>query len=190
MLLFKKRWKITFAESIGRLGSKFELEDWIELHRRMSSAYAADQDKRYVMLETKVIKAIRETAESRSDYEVVGRQFQIKDIEGKTVPSEPCVFLFLKGEGANLQLLLKHVEEESGDYYEILAVGDKNVVNFIRNSIPRVFWIPIEGVLHWIGKWTVDAFTGKATGLLIHAEEPQTSEPRVYLAVWAYQEAE
>jgi hypothetical protein len=166
------------------------LEDWAELHKRMSPAYAADQDKRYVVLETKVVKAIREAAESRSDYEIVRRQFQITDRNGKGVPSEPCVFLFLKGEGGNLELLLKHVEDESGDYYKVLAVGDKKVVNFISNSIPQVFWIPIEGVLRWIGKWTVDAFTGKATGLLIHAGEPQTPEPRVYLAMWTYQEAE
>lgn len=181
---------MVFAEPIGRFGNEFELEDWIELHKRLSSAYVADQDIRYVRLETKVIEAIREAAKARTDYETVRRQFQIIDRNGKMVPSEPCVFLFLKGETAKLQLLLRHVKGESGDYYEILAVGDKKIVQFIRNSIPQVFQIPIEGVLSWIGKWTVDAFTEKATGLLIHEGEPLTPEPRVYLAMWAYQEAE
>lgn len=190
MPLFKKKWKVTFAEPIGRFGNKFELEDWIDLHKRISSAYVPDQDIRYVMLETKVVKAIQEATESRSDYELVRRQFQITDRNGKTVPSEPCVFLFLKGEKADLQLLLRHVKEESQEYYEILAVGDKKIVDFIRNSIPQQFYIPIEGVLSWIGKWTVDAFTGKATGLLIHAGEPPTPQPRMYLVMWTYQEAE
>ena len=122
MPLFKKKWKITFTEPIGRFGNKFELEDWVELHKRMGSAYAVGQDRGYVMLETKVVKAIREAAESRSDYEIVRRQFQITDRNGKGVPSEPCVFLFLKGEGGDLELLLRRMEEESGDYYEVLAV--------------------------------------------------------------------
>jgi len=82
--------------------------------------------------------------ESRSDYELVRRQFQITDRNGKTAPSEPCVFLFLKGEKADLQLLLRHVKGESQEYYEILAVGDKKTVDFIRNSIPQQFYIPIE----------------------------------------------
>ena len=196
MPLFKKKWKITFAESIGQFGNKFELEDWIDLHKRISSAYAASEDKRYTTLESKVIRAVCEATESRPDYKLVRQESQITDNNGNPVLSEPCVFLFLKGEESNLQLLLKHVKEESGDYYEILAVGDKKTADFICNSVlQRVryqgeFIRPIDVLLDWIGGWTTDVFTGKATGLFIHAELPPTSEPIVYLTLSAYEFAE
>jgi hypothetical protein len=183
MGLFNKNWKITFSEPIGRFGKAFELEDWVEFHKRLSSAFSVENDKSYSMLETKLKKVLCEAAESRSDYQVVKRQFQVTDRNGKSVPSEECAFLFLKGDEANLQLLLIHVNEDSGDYYRILAFGDKKIVDFIRNSVPKVFMIPIHGVLRWLGKWSVDAVSGKATGLLIHAGEAPTLEPRLYLAV-------
>jgi len=193
MPFFKKKWKITFAEPIGKFGNKFELEDWIDLHKRISSVYAANEDKRYVILESKVIRAIREATESRPDYKLVAQESQITDKNGKPVPSEQCVFMVLKGEEANLQLLLKYIKEESGDYYEVLAVGDKKIADFICNSVlQRVrhqgeFVCPMDVLLDWLGRWTTDAFTGKATGLLIHAGLPPTSEPIVYLAVSPYE---
>jgi hypothetical protein len=188
---WKKRWKVTFAEPIGRFGNKFELEDWVELHKRISSAYAVSEDKRYVMLEPKVITAIREAADSRLDYEVVTRELQVADKNGKPVPSDSCAFLFLKGDKADLQLLLRHVEEASGGYYEILAVGGEKIVDFIRNSVPsNEYMCPIDVILGWIGRWTADASTGKSTGLFIHAGVPPASEPILYLAMCPYQEAE
>ena len=183
MGLFSKNWKITFSEPIGRFGKAFELEDWVEFNKRLNFAYAVENEKGYSMLETKVIKALCEAAESRSDYQVVKKQFQVTDRNGKSVPSEQCAFLILKGDEANLQLLLTHVNEESGDYYRILAFGDKKIVDFIRNSTPQIFVAPIHGILRWLGKWTVDASSGKATGLLIHSGEAPTPEPRLYLAV-------
>jgi hypothetical protein len=196
MPLFKKKWKITFAQSIGQFGSKFELEDWIDLHKRISPAYAPSRDKRYVTLEPKIIKALRESTESRPDYTVLKQESQITDNNGNPVPYEPCAFLFLKGETANLQLLLKHVKEESTNYYEILAIGDKKTVDFICDSTHhRVhykgeFIRPIDVLMDWIGKWTTDVFTGKATGLFIHAGVPPASEPIVYLTLSACEFAE
>jgi len=170
----KKKWKIIFSEPLGDFGNKFEMDDWAEIHRSMPVSP--------VMMETKVIKAIRKAAESRTDYSSVKRQFQITDKDGKTIPSESCVFLFLKDADANLQLLLRHVKQESRDYYEILAVGDNKLVDFIHRLIPQAFMSPTHMILRYIDKRMADASPKKTAGLLIHEGKSQTPETKLYLA--------